>query len=122
MRRYLTGRNTNVVARFGKEAGRMMLSSVVKAELLAGAHKSARASQNLLVFRSFFAALPSVDFDDSAAEHYGRLRAQLERAGTPIGPNDLLIASIALANDLTLVTHNTREFSRVPGLQLDDWE
>ncbi|WP_442921628.1 PIN domain-containing protein [Microcoleus sp. Aus8_D2] len=53
---------------------------------------------------------------------YGEIRAQLAASGTPIGPNDLLIASIALANNLILVTHNTREFSRVEGLRLEDWE
>ena len=61
-------------------------------------------------------------FDDRAADHDALLRATLERAGTPIGPNDLLIAAIAVANDLTLVTHNTGEFSRVPGLRLEDWQ
>lgn len=61
-------------------------------------------------------------FDDLAAERYGELRAHLDAAGTPIGPNDLMIASIALANSLTLVTHNTGEFSRVPGLRLEDWQ
>ncbi len=61
-------------------------------------------------------------FAGAAAEAYGRLRAELARRGTPIGPNDLMIAAIALAQDLTLVTHNTAEFSRVPGLRLEDWE
>jgi len=64
----------------------------------------------------------SFDFDDQAAREYGRLRAQLEREGTPIGPNDLMIAAIALANRSTLVTHNTAEFSRIKTLQIEDWE
>lgn len=119
---YLTKRNLQVVARVGAETGRMALCSVVKAELLLGAYKSAKVAQNLAMFRSFFAAFPSLDFDDASAEIYGRIRAQLERAGTPIGSNDFLIAAIALANDLTIVTHNTREFGRVAGLRLDDWE
>ena len=55
-------------------------------------------------------------------ETYGQVRTHLERAGTPIGPNDLMIASIALTHNLTLVTHNTREFSRVPDLRIEDWE
>jgi tRNA(fMet)-specific endonuclease VapC len=63
----------------------------------------------------------SYAFDDSAAERYGRIRADLVTQGTPIGPNDLMIASIALANNLILVTHNTREFARVDGLPLEDW-
>ena len=61
-------------------------------------------------------------FDDRCAEEYGLIRADLDHAGTPIGPNDLLIAATARAHDLVLVTHNTREFSRVSGLQIDDWE
>lgn len=66
---------------------------------------------------SEFVSLP---FDDQSAVIYGQIRAQLAVSGTPIGPNDLLIASIALANNLILVTHNTREFSRVEGLRLED--
>ena len=69
-----------------------------------------------------FPRFVSHNFDDSSAEACGRDRADLASRGTPIGPNDLLIASIALANDLTLVTHNTREFARVPGWRLEDWE
>jgi tRNA(fMet)-specific endonuclease VapC len=64
----------------------------------------------------------SLFFNDRAAEEYGRIRAHLAGLGKPIGPNDLMIATIALANNLTLVTHNTMEFSRVPGLQLEDWQ
>jgi tRNA(fMet)-specific endonuclease VapC len=63
-----------------------------------------------------------VRFDDAAAEHYVRIRADLAAKGRPIGPNDLMIAAIALANRFTLVTHNTREFGRVAGLIVEDWE
>jgi len=70
----------------------------------------------------FFQRFMSLPFNDSAAEHYGRLRALLQRQGNLIGPNNLLIASIALANNVTLVTHNTAEFSRVTGLQIEDWQ
>ena len=98
------------------------LCSIVKAELLFGAHKSARRDANLALLRSLFARFPSLSFNDAAAEHYARIRADLARAGTPIGPNDLFIAAIALAENVTLVTHNVREFSRVPNLMLEDWE
>jgi tRNA(fMet)-specific endonuclease VapC len=64
----------------------------------------------------------NLPFDDFAAEIYGRIRAELEAAGMLIGPYDMMIAAIALANDLTLVTHNTREFGRVAGLKIEDWE
>jgi tRNA(fMet)-specific endonuclease VapC len=69
--------------------------------------------------RSHYVSLP---FDDPAAEEYGRIRSHLANQGIAIGPNDLIIAAIALANKLTLVTHNTSEFSRVPGLALEDWQ
>ena len=64
----------------------------------------------------------SLAFDGDAARHFGRIRAELTKVGTPIGPYDLQIAAIALSNNLTLVTHNTREFSRVIGLHIEDWE
>ena len=99
----------------------IVLSSVVKAELLYGARHSRQVDDNLALLAEFFTAFESLPFDDRAAEHAGLVRAQLAAAGTPIGPNDLLIAATALANDVTLVSRNTREFSRVPGLRLVDW-
>jgi tRNA(fMet)-specific endonuclease VapC len=72
--------------------------------------------------RAFLERFKSIVYDDNAAERYGTLRAALSRAGTVIGPNDMLIAASALARGLTLVTHNTREFSRVEGLAIEDWE
>ena len=97
------------------------LCSIVKAELLYGARRSAHVEENLASLATFFGAFPSLSFDDRAAEAAGRVRAELARAGTPIGPHDVLIAAIALANDLTLVTNNTREFARVAGLRIEDW-
>ncbi len=94
--------------------------SVVKAELLYGAYRSARRADNLRLLAILFQQFESLPFDDVAAEHYGRVRADLAAQGTPIGPNDLMIAAIALANNLILVTHNTREFARVAGLTLED--
>ena len=98
------------------------LSSVVKAELLFGARKSNRVAENLRVLERLFEAIASFPFDDRCAEEYGLLREELDRAGTPIGPNDLLIASTARAHHAILVTHNVREFSRVSDLRLEDWE
>ncbi len=97
------------------------LCSVVKAELYHGAFKSGREA-NLNLIRSFFALIESLPFDDHSAEYYGRLRTELEKQGKSIGPNDLLIASIALAHNATLVTHNTAEFSRIPNLAIEDWQ
>ena len=97
------------------------LCAVVKAELYHGAYKSGR-EMNLNLVRAFSASFESLPFDDLAAEAYGRLRTALEKQGRLIGPNDLLIASIALAHGVTLITHNTEEFKRVPDLTLEDWQ
>jgi len=100
----------------------LAISSVTEAELVFGAHRSARPAANLRLLARFFEPLPSLPFDSRAAGHYGRIRAELLSGGTPIGPNDLLIAATALAHDLLVVTRNTREFSRVVGLRVEDWE
>lgn len=98
--------------------------SVVLGELLYGAYHGAAANQsaNLALVAKLRLQVPSLPFEDRAAEHYGELRAHLAGLGTPIGPNDLMIAAIARANNLILVTHNSVEFSRVPGLNLEDWQ
>jgi tRNA(fMet)-specific endonuclease VapC len=98
------------------------LCAIVKAELLHGARRSRRVAENLDLLRRFFSPLASLPFDDRAAEHYGLIRAELESQGRPIGANDLAIAAIARSQDVTLITHNTREFSRVIGLRVEDWE
>lgn len=100
----------------------MRLSSVVKAELLYGARKSGRVADNLRLLEEFFGNVATLPFDDRCAEVYGVIRAELERAGTPIGPNDVLIAATARAHGAVLVTNNVREFSRVAGLRIEDWE
>jgi tRNA(fMet)-specific endonuclease VapC len=86
-----------------------------------GARKSRRVDENLEGFGRLLQPFESAPFDDDAASHYGLIRAALEKAGTPIGANDLLVASIALARDFVLVTRNGREFSRVPGLRVEEW-
>lgn len=96
--------------------------SVVRFELMVGAVRSKRPQENLSLAQTLLGAFRSLPFDDAAADHAARVRAALEAVGTPIGSNDLLIAAIALANSLTLVTHNTAEFGRVPGLSIEDWE
>lgn len=103
-------------------SARQFIPSVVRAEMLYGWQADPSYAPRLADLRTFLRGFPSLPFDDAAAEEYGRLRAHLRQAGTMIGPNDLLIASIALANSLILVTHNTAEFARVPGLRLEDWQ
>lgn len=98
------------------------LCSVIKAELLFGALRSEQKDKNLQLLQLLFAPLHSFDFDDSAAEHYAQIRAELTVQGNLIGANDLMIAAIARANKTTLVTHNVAEFKRVPGLAIVDWE
>ena len=120
---HLRGTNAGVTNQLAAAApGDVALSSVVKAELRYGAERSANPSKNHAQLLSFFAPLPSLPFDDLASEVYGRIRAQLEAQGTPIGPNDLMIAATAVSSGLILVTHNTAEFARVPGLQIEDWQ
>ncbi len=98
------------------------LCDVVKAELYYGAYKSARREVNLALLETLFSEFSSFAFESEAARIFGHIRADLSHKGTPIGPYDLQIAAIALANDCVLVTHNTGEFSRIAGLKLEDWE
>lgn len=96
--------------------------SVVKAELFYGAHNSQHPNANLDKQRTFLERFVSLPFDDQAAETYGRIRATLKKAGTPIGPNDLLIAAIAVSQNCIVISHNTKEFRRITALEIEDWE
>ena len=114
-----------MIARIKQEAPTdIVICSVVLSELIYGAARAAplhQANNRMRVeqLRQQFMSLP---FDDSAAEQCGAVRAHLAALGTPIGPNDLMIAAIALTHRLILVTHNTSEFGRVPGLAIEDWQ
>ena len=121
--RYLNGLSPSVRSRLEALApAEVGLCAVVKAELAYGAARSNDPARTLAKLAVFFAPFASLPFDDSCADTYGRVRARLEQAGRPIGANDLMIAAIAVTHGLTLVTHNTREFERVGGLSLTDWE
>ena len=121
--RVLNGSSPKVVEQLEKlNPADVALSAVVKAELTYGARKSRHVATNLRLVNAFFEPFICLPFDDRAADVYGSIRADLEREGRPIGPNDLLIAATALAHSLTLVTHNVSEFNRVPGLSIADWE
>lgn len=100
----------------------VVLCSVIKAELLHGAEKYGHRERRLALLAETFSPYASLPFDDAAAANYGRVRHELELAGHVIGPNDLMIAAIALVHNLTLVTHNSREFARITGLQTEDWQ
>jgi len=97
------------------------LSSVVLYELLYGAEKSQRRESNLLKIQTFISEIKIVPLDSKTAAIASKIRADLERIGTPIGGYDLLIAATAIANDSILVTNNTKEFARVTGLVIEDW-
>jgi tRNA(fMet)-specific endonuclease VapC len=120
---YLNGRSDLVRDRIlSTPTQDMAVCSVVKAELFYGAMKSNNPTRTLERQQQFLERFVSLPFGDDAAILFGQIRAWLANAGTPIGAYDLQIAAIALANSLTLVTHNTREFDRVDGLQIEDWE
>ena len=99
----------------------LLLCSIVKAELWFGACKSGRVTANQAVLAEFFPQFSSLAFDDNSISHYGEIRALLSKTGQIIGANDLFIAAIARANQVTLVSNNTDEFRRVPDLLLADW-
>lgn len=99
----------------------MRLSAIVLGELEFGAQKSIHSERNRARLAALAQRLPLVGVDYATTRHYGQVRALLERQGTPIGANDTWIAAQALAIEATLVTDNEREFSRVPGLVLENW-
>ena len=119
---YLTGRYPAVVVRIQDSApDDLRLSSVVVAELRYGADHSAHPRANHSRIDTLLAEIACLDFDLQAAAAYGRLRASLEAAGKPIGPNDMLIAAHALSRGLSVVTDDVSEFKRVKGLKVDNW-
>ena len=121
--RILNSSNEGVARRFTAcQPADIVLCSVVKAELLYGARRSARVEFNLRHLAHFAAPLQSLPFDDQSAHEYGLLRADQAIVGKPIGANDLMIAAITRAHKLILVTHKVGEFKRVPDLRIEDWE
>lgn len=114
-------RPVEVLGLFNENAGRMAISAITLAELIHGAEKSTRVAQNLAVVDDFASRLEVVPYTSRASQHYGAIRAVLERAGRPIGVNDLHIAAHARSEGLTLVTNNLAEFERVPGLLTENW-
>lgn len=100
----------------------ILISTITQLELYYGAYRSAQQERNLAILQRFFSQFAIIPLDAEAAKIAGKIRAELAASGTPIGPYDLQIAAITMANNLILVTHNTKEFSRVNGLQIEDWE
>lgn len=121
--RYLNGQSEGIRDRLNElQPGEVALCSVVRAELLYGVRKSVQPKRNAERLACFLKGFPCFPFDEAASDAYADIRLKLENVGRPVGPNDLFIAATALANGLILVTHNTKEFGRVEGLLLEDWE
>jgi tRNA(fMet)-specific endonuclease VapC len=117
----LKGRPAAIGQRFGEVAEQLCVSAITLAELLYGAENSERRTQNLQAVEQFAARLDVLPFCSEAAAHYGQLRAALRRAGQPVGLHDMLIGAHARSAGLTLVTNNLREFTRIPGLLVENW-
>jgi tRNA(fMet)-specific endonuclease VapC len=107
--------------RFNSLADQLCISAITLAEVIYGAEKSARPIENHAVIEQFVARLDVLSFGERAATHYGQLRAELERAGHPVGIHDMMIGGHARSEGLTLVSNSLREFQRVEGLRLENW-
>lgn len=106
---------------FNQHHGRMCISSVTLMALIYGAEKSVKPDRNMRVVEGFTARLEVISYGSDAASHTGQTRAELAKLGTPVGPYDSIIAADARSMGLILVTNNSREFIRLPGLRLEDW-
>jgi len=112
----------NVIERFRHTpVSEIGISTITLSELEYGAMKSAKPEQNKLALAQFTAPIEICPYDDAAAEHYGEIRAHLERQGTPIGSLDMLIAAHTLSIDAVLITNNESEFRRVSNLKIENW-
>lgn len=107
--------------RFNRCAEQLCISSITLGELHYGAEKSVRRAENLAAIEQFVARLDVLPFGDKAAAHYGQVRAELARAGTPCGPHDMQIGGHARSEGLIVVTNNLREFERMPGVRTENW-
>ena len=117
----LKRRPIEVLSLFNENASRMAISAITLSELFHGAEKSTRVSNNLVAIEDFCSRLEVLPYVAKAAQHYGAIRAGLEKTGKPIGVNDLHIAAHARSEGLVVVTNNIGEFARVPALQVENW-
>ena len=106
---------------FNRLAEQICISTITLAELYYGVEKSSRGVENLRVIEQFVDRLEALPFSAEAAAHYGQVRAELERAGQPAGPHDMLIGAHARSAGLIVVTNNLREFERIRGLRVENW-
>ena len=117
----LKRRPIEVLSLFNENASRMAISAITLSELFHGAEKSTRVSDNVVAIEDFCSRLEVLPYGAKAAQHYGAIRAGLEKTGQPIGVNDLHIAAHARSEGLVVVTNNVGEFARVPALQVENW-
>ena len=117
----LKRRPIEVLSLFNENASRMAISAITLSELFHGAEKSTRVSDNLVAIEDFCSRLEVLPYGAKAAQHYGAIRAGLEKTGQPIGVNNLHIAANARSEGLIVVTNNVGEFARVPALQVENW-
>jgi tRNA(fMet)-specific endonuclease VapC len=114
-------RPAGLAHRFFQYGGGIAISSVTLAELYAGAYKRPQPARLLVLIAALLQDVAVLDFDSACAEQFGKTRGLLLQQGIQVATADLMIASVALTHNLTLVTHNTADFQHVPGLRLDDW-
>ena len=119
---FLNRSSERIVSQFKKYSpSEILLSSITVAELFYGAEKSKARKKNWAVVEEFVSNFNIVPFDEKSCQTYAKTRASLEKSGLPIGPMDLLIASISIANNYILVTNNIKEFKRIKGIKLENW-
>ncbi|CAN1537296.1 VapC Predicted nucleic acid-binding protein, contains PIN domain [Burkholderiaceae bacterium] len=117
----LKRRPKEVLEIFNTNASRMAISSITLSELIYGAEKSLNPDKNLEAIEEFVSHLDVLPYEAKASQHYGQIKAALEKKGEIIGVNDIHIAAHAISQGLILVTNNLREFKRVPNLALENW-
>lgn len=117
----LKRRPIEVLSVFNQNASRMAISAITLSELYHGAEKSSKVGENLAAIEDFCSRLDVLPYGSKAAQHYGAIRAGLEKLGQPIGVNDLHIAAHARSEGLVMVTNNVGEFARVPALEVENW-
>ncbi len=119
---FLNKSSEKIISQFKKHSpSEINLSSITVAELFFGAEKSKGKKKNRAIVENFVSIFEIIPFDEKCCENYAKIRASLEKSGMPIGPMDLLTASISLANNHTLVTNNTKEFRMIKGLTIENW-
>lgn len=121
--RYINGRAPSIREHMRSiDDSDIIISAITKAEMYAGSAKSNTPKRSRTKQEAFFSRFKSLPFDDVSANEFGRIRTFLEKNGISIGPYDMQIAAIAVSHKLIVVTHNVKEFSRIPWLKVEDWE